>query len=148
MSTIESVNINNNKELLSFYKNDNISDKLNKIESALKDLPTVLDLETLGKLKDGEYDITLEQYASMNSYRVQMNALYGLKSSSKLPTMLNNYLGRKSDDDMSAKDFVSNLKKLGVDTNNAVKIYGAMKSYSITTSLIADNKNSFITAKI
>ena len=148
MSTIESVNINNNKEVLSFYKNDNISDKLNKIESALKDLPTVLDLETLGKLKDGEYDITLEQYASMNSYRVQMNALYGLKSSSKLPTMLNNYLGRKSDDDMSAKDFVSNLKKLGVDTNNAVKIYGAMKSYSITTSLIADNKNSFITAKI
>ena len=144
MSGIESIN---NSQILSFYNNDKISDELKKIETTLKDLHTVLDIETLGKLKDGEYDITLEEYSTMNSYRVQMKALYGSNSSSKFPKMLNNYLGKNENDKISAKDFISNLKDLGVETKDAVKIYGAMKSYSVSSSLL-NNKNSFITAKI
>ena len=144
MSTIEIIS---SSEISSYYKTDKISDKLNKIESALKDLPTVLDYDTLEKLRDGEYDITLEEYATMNSYRVQMKALYGNKSSNKLSGMLNRYLGVDSNESISAKDFISNLKDLGVETKDAVKIYGAMKSYSITSSLLG-TKNSFVSAKI
>lgn len=124
-----------------------VSDRLDNINKQLKDLPSVLDKETLQKLKDGEYDITLKEYTDMNTYKTTMNALYGNNSASKFPSILNSIMGNSKNEAVSAKKFVESMKEKGLSNTSAVKLYSALKTYSITSSLLGKN-NSFISAKI
>ena len=138
MVSISSVN--------SYSNASGISDKLDKINSQLKDLPEVLDYETLEKFQNDEFEITLEEYTDMNSYRVTMNALYGSSSANKLNSALNGFLGLDDDRKTSAKDFIQGLEDKGVDKMDALKLYNMLKSYSTLSSL--GQKNSFVSAKI
>ena len=75
MTAIESINTG-------FYP-AGVSEKLDNINKQLKDLPKVLDKETLENFQKGEYDITLKEYTDMNTYRTTMTALYGNSSAKK-----------------------------------------------------------------
>ncbi len=199
MSNIE--NVDNNSLIFSFYK-DKMSD--NPADLVLKNSTIKIDLEMARAIANGEYNITLEDFNKMNSYKVQMrtffddeknfkitlnnnsekkdktnnktdsenltsndkyeitlenytslksyetltNNLLNGNSTDKLPSFLKNYLGGKTDEKINAKNFIDNMKNLGISTGNAIKIYGAMKSYSVTASLIENNKNNFVNAKI
>ena len=121
------ITINNNSE-----KNNKTDDKT--------------DSENL--TNNDKYEITLENSTSLKSYETLMNSLLNGNSTDKLPSFLKNYLGDKTDKKINAKNFIDNMKNLGVSTGNAIKIYGAMKSYSVTASLIENNKNNFVNAKI
>ena len=88
MSLIESLNNEANAVLLSAG-----AEKLEAVNKKLEDLPAVLDKETLQDILNGEYDITLEEYTDMNSYRFAMDRLYGNYSSDRFPVMLNSLLG-------------------------------------------------------
>ena len=124
-------------------------DRLENINNQLKDLPAVLDKQTLQDLRDGRYDITLEEYTDLNTYRTVMNALYGNYSSNRLPSMLNSLLGNgiNNNNSVSAKDFISIMKERGLTSSSAIGLYTALRTYSITSSLIGKN-NSFVSAKI
>ena len=63
MTAIESINTG-------FYP-AGVSEKLDNINKQLKDLPKVLDKETLENFQKGEYDITLKEYTDMNTYRYE-----------------------------------------------------------------------------
>lgn len=95
-----------------------------------------------------KFEIKIEDYASLNSYNKILSNLLNDNSTNQFPSLLKNYIGSKDDTNINAKSFIDNMKKYGISTENSVKIYGALKSYSITTSLISNNKNSFITAKV
>ena len=118
---------------------NNNSEKINKTDDKT-------DSENL--TSNDKFEITLEDYTSLNSYETVMNSLLKGNSTNNLPSFLNNFLGNKTDEIINAKSFIDNMKDLGVSTDKAVKIYGAMKSYSVTASLIQNNKNNFVNAKI
>ena len=123
-----------------------VSDRLEEINNQLKDLPKVLDLQTLEKLQDGEYDITLEEYTDMNSYRTTMTAFYGSSSANKFNSALGGFLGYNNKQ-VNAKEFIQELQDRGVSSESALKIYSALKSYSTLNSLFG-KQNSFVSAKI
>ena len=50
-------------------------DRLENINNQLKDLPAVLDKQTLQDLRDGRYDITLEEYTDLNTYRTDRKSV-------------------------------------------------------------------------
>ena len=106
MTAIESINTG-------FYP-AGVSEKLDNINKQLKDLPKVLDKETLENFQKGEYDITLKEYTDMNTYRTTMTALYGNSSANKFNSAINNYLGIKSDKTATAKEFIEKLEDKGV----------------------------------
>lgn len=146
MSSIGFVTNNNTNKIESFYS-DSIQNRLDKINSDLKDLPTVLDPTTLQKLKDGEYEITLKEYHNMSSYRTTMSALYGNSSASKFPSMLNGLLGNEEAQINSAKDFLDKMQKKGIKKETALKLYTAMKSYSAMNTYLG-LQNSYVSAII
>ena len=139
--------VTNNSDTIEKIYPKSISDRLDKINEELKELPTVLDSSTLQKLKDGEYEITLEEYNSMSSYRTTMSALYGNSSASKLPSMLNNLLVNEEKEVTSAKDFLDRMEENGIEKKAALKLYNAMKSYSVMNTYLGF-KNSYISANI
>lgn len=145
MTTIGFVSNNNTSSIESFFS-DSIRDKLDRINGELKDLPNVLDPETLKKLKDGEYEISLKEYNDFSSYRTTMSALYGNSSASKFPTMLNNLFGTEEKNINSAKDFMDKMQENGVKKETALKLYKAMKSYSIMNSYMQIS-NNYVSAK-
>lgn len=146
MSSIGFVTNSSNLAVESFYS-DSIQNKLDKIESDLKDLPALLDPTTLQKLKDGEYEITLEEYHNMSSYRTTMSALYGNSSASKFPSLLNNLFETEDVQISSAKEFLEKMEERGIKKESALKLYTAMKSYSAMSSYLGF-KNSYISAII
>ena len=146
MSTIGFVSNNNISSIESFYS-ESVKDKLDKINTELKELPSVLDPSTLQKLKDGEYGITLKEYHDMSTYRTTMSALYGNSSASKLPSMLNNLFVDEDEEITSAKDFIEKMEERGIDKKSALKLYSAMKSYSTMNSYLGF-KNSYVSALI
>lgn len=131
---------------ISSYGSSGITEKFDEINSKLKDFPAVLDKETLEKFQNGEYEITLEEYTDMNTYRTTMKALYGDSSSNNFNLALGGYLGM-SGDKISAKDFIQGLEEKGVSKGSALKLYSALRTYT-SLSTIWDKKNSFISAKI
>lgn len=121
------------------------SNRLQKVKTQLQNLPNVLDESTLTKLKDGEYEITLEEYTNMNSYNTMMTALYGNKSANQFQNTLN-LLTNSSDDELAtAKKFVDKMKESGMSNTKAVKTYTALKRYSLFSSF---GNYSFVKAKI
>lgn len=138
--------VTNNSDTIEKFYPKSISDRLDKINEELKELPSVLDSSTLQKLKDGEYEITLEEYNSMSSYRTTMSALYGNSSASKFPSMLNNLFNSTTNIN-SAKDFLDRMEENGIEKKTALKLYNAMKSYSVMNAYL-EFKNSYISANI
>ena len=122
---------------------------LDSINRQLANLPAILDRQTLYDLANGEYDITLEEYTDMNSYRAAMNSLYGNYSANRFPSMLNSILGKgnQNNNNVSAREFIDIMRKRGLSNGSAIGLYTALKTYSINSSLIGNN-NSFISAKI
>ena len=135
MTAIESINTG-------FYP-AGVSEKLDNINKQLKDLPKVLDKETLENFQKGEYDITLKEYTDMNTYRTTMTALYA----NKFNSAINNYLGIKSDKTATAKEFIEKLEDKGVSKDSALKLYTALKSYTSMATMLGKT-NSFVSAKI
>lgn len=124
-----------------------LTDRLQDINKQLGDLPSVLDRQTLQELIDGEYDITLREYTDMNTYKTTMSALYGNQSADRFPSMLNNIVGNSSNRNISAKEFMDIMRERGLTSTSAMGLYTALRTYSITSSLIGRN-NSYLSAKI
>ena len=125
-----------------------ITDRLQDINKQLGDLPSVLDRQTLQELIDGEYDITLQEYTDMNTYKTTMSALYGNQSADRFPSMLNNLMGNSNNNNpVSARDFISIMRERGLTSTSAMGLYNAIRTYSITSSLIGRN-SSYLSAKI
>lgn len=143
MSLIE--NVNNS---YSAVENSTVSNRLDKINQQLKDLPAVLDKETLNKLRNGEYEISLKEYTDMNTYRTTMQALYGNSSANKFPSILNKFVGNQEDKVVSAKNFIERMEEKGVSKGSAIKLYTALKTYSATSSLLSGINYNFVSAKI
>ena len=121
------------------------SDTSERIKTQMETLPSVLDESTLQKLKDGEYDITLKEYTNISTYRAKMNALYGNNSADSFQQNINRFLNNDNDKLSNAKSFIEKMKENGISNTSAVKLYSAIRSYS----LISDIKNySYVSAKI
>lgn len=125
-----------------------ISDKLQEINNQLKDLPSVLTPENIEKFQNGEYDITLEEYTDMNTYRTTMSALYGSSSANGFNSTIGKFLGLSDGHKISAKEFMENLEEKGVSKNTALKLYSALKTYSSMAYLISGQRSGFVSAKI
>lgn len=147
MFVIDSINAEILSNALKVDKNGNfqkVSEKINRI-------PTVLDKETLNKLQEGEYGITLEKYTSLNNYKVAMSSWLGDSSNNQLVSSLNTLLSKKENnlDNQSfstVKDFLEKMQERGLSKEDALKLYSTAKSYSLTNSFL--QKNNFLSAKI
>lgn len=121
---------------------------LAEVNEKLKDLPKVLDKDTLKKLIDGEYDVSLKEYTDLNSYRTVMSALYGNSSANKAQSYMKNILGKEFDlEKISAKTFMDKMQEKGFSVKDSVGLYNAIQKYSVTTSILG-KENSYVSAKI
>ena len=111
----------------------------------MRNIPSVLDENTLTKLKNGDYEITLQEYTSMNTYNTMMTALYGDKSADKFQTILNIATNSAEDSFANAKAFVDKMKQNGMSNSTAVKTYAALQKYSLMSSF---GNYSFVKAKV
>lgn len=148
MSDIQTANIASiltDSLLLTDYKGQTASDKLQEIKNRLQNLPSVLDKTTLEDLKDGKYEITLKQYTSMNTYNTMMNALYGDKSADKFQNFLNIFTDSQEDGMAKAKSFIDKLREQGMSNSGAIRTYAALQKYSILSSY--GNNYNFVNAK-
>ena len=148
MSEIDTLNSSLEESLLRTLintVNEKTSDKTTKIEYQKKNLPSLLDVNTLQELIDGKYDITLREYTNMNTYNSLMSSVYGKNSASPFQKYLNNILDKDDDKLANAKTFVEKMKENGLSNQSAVKLYSALKSYSLISSF---NNYSFVSAKI
>ena len=146
MSEIENVRNIILSELNLTKKSETASERIERIQKQMENLPSVLDKNGLTKLKDGEFDITLKEYTDLNSYRIKMNALYGNSSDNQFQTYLNNTVNNNGNDTITkAKDFIDTMRDNGMSDTQALKLYSALKSYSVITGF----KNyNFVNAKI
>ena len=131
-------------------KNESATEKLKKITNKLDGLPAIADKNTLQELIDGKYKVSLKEYTNLNSYRNVMNSLYGNKSANSFNQTINKILGKEEDDDSldNAKNFVEKMKENGFSNSSAIKLYTALKSYSLISAMQSNNKTSFVSAKV
>ena len=131
-------------------KNESATEKLKKITNKLDGLPAIADKNTLQDLIDGKYKVSLKEYTNLNSYRNVMNSLYGNKSANSFNQTINKILGKEEDDDSldNAKNFVEKMKENGFSNSSAIKLYTALKSYSLISAMQSNNKTSFVSAKV
>ena len=125
--------------------NESAKDRIEEIRKQTQTLPSVLDAETLSKLRSGDYGITLREYTNLSTYNNLMTVAYGNNSASPFQQYLNNFL--ESDDDKlaNAKSFIDKAKESGISNSKALKLYSALQSYSMLTSF----KNyNFVNAKV
>ena len=64
-----------NSILLTSANKEGSGRKLAAVKSQLENFSSALDKDTLTKLKNGEYEITLKEYTNMNTYNTMMSAL-------------------------------------------------------------------------
>lgn len=131
-------------------KNESATEKLKKITEKLDGLPAIANKNTLQDLIDGKYNVSLKEYTNLNSYRNVMNSLYGNKSANSFNQTINKILGKEDDDDNldNAKNFVEKMKENGFSNSSAIKLYTALKSYSLISAMQSNNKTSFVSAKV
>ena len=145
MSEIETVRNSIVNKLTLRTSSETASQRFERIQKQMEKLPSVLDKDTLTKLKNGEYEISLKEYTDFSSYKAKMNALYGNNSANVFQNYLNNTIGNSNDFTANAKDFIDKMQDNGMSNRQAVKLYSALKSYSLVSSF----KNyNFISAKI
>ncbi len=144
MSSIESLTLNN----LFLTAQNGMSEKVENLNKQMQNLPSVMDRETLEDLINGKYEITLQEYTSINNYRNSMKLLFGNNSANPLYSGLNALMGKGYYDNtaVSAKTFLDNMRQKGLSNETALNLYTAMKTYSINNTLLKNN--SFISAKI
>lgn len=133
------------ERLYSSSTENNLTDRLERIKEKMQNLPSVLDSSTLQKLRDGEYEISLKEYSNMNTYRTMMDSLYGDKSADAFQNYLDKIFEEEADKVANAKSFVEKMRENGMSNSTALKLYSAIKTYSLVSSF----KNyNFIKAKI
>ncbi len=95
-----------------------------------------LNSDTIQKIANGEYGISLEKFGDLYTYDAEMNAIYGK----------HNFLSNPKAEVGSAKEFLDAMEERGISNKTALKLYTTLKTYSINKSFL--NKNSFVNAKI
>ena len=120
-------------------------DKLQKVQDQIKNLPSVLDKDTLTKLKNGDYEVSLKEYTNMNTYNTMMSALYGNRSANTFQNTLNLITKSPEDELATAKTFVQTMKDNGMSTKTAVKTFAALQKYSLMSSF---GNYNFVKAKV
>ena len=121
------------------------NNKLQTIQEQLKGITSVLDKDTLTKLTNGEYEVTLKEYTNINTYNTMMNALYGNTSANTFQNTLNTLTNSAEDNLATAKAFVSSMKANGMSNQSAVKTYVALQKYSLMSSF---GNYNFVNAKV
>ena len=119
---------------------------LEELQEKLKNIPAVLDKDTVLKLrnKDNEFGITLKEYTNFNTYNLMMSTLYGDNSANKFQNTLNILTNTPENELATAKTFVEKMKENGMNNATAVRTYSALKQYSILSSSF--NDYSFVKA--
>ena len=125
-------------------KNSSSEDKFQKFQAQLQNMPSVLDETTLTKLKDGEFEISLQEYTSMNTYNTMMSALYGNNSANTFQNILNIMTDSDENNLATAKAFVDKMKANGMSNATAVRTYAALQKYSLMSSF---GKYNFVNTK-
>lgn len=142
MPSIDSLTMNN----VFLTVQNGVAEKLANLDKQMQGLPSVLDEETLNNLVEGEYDITLKEYTDLNTYRNTMGALYGANSANPLYSRLNTLMGNNNNTAVSAKTFIENMRERGLSDEGALNLYTAMRTYSVTNTLLGNN--SFVNARV
>ena len=125
--------------------NTSAEDRISELRKQMENIPSVLDTDTLSKLRSGDYGITLREYTTLNTYNNLMAVTYGNNSASPFQSLLNNYLETDDDKLANAKSFIDKLRDSGVSNSSARKLYSALQSYSLVSSF----KNyNFVNAKV
>ena len=131
--------------LLGSVSKNGQSDKLQKVQDQIKNLPSFLDKDTLTKLKNGDYEVSLKEYTNMNTYNTMMSALYGNRSANTFQNTLNLITKSPKDELATAKTFVQTMKDNGMSTKTAVKTFAALQKYSLMSSF---GNYNFVKAKV
>ena len=125
--------------------NESANDRIERLRKQAQNIPSVLDQDTLTKLRNGEYEISLKEYTNMNTYNNLMTVAYGNNSANPFQQYLNNYMNTDEDKLANAKSFIEKMKENGLSNNSALKLYSALQSYSLISSF----KNyNFVNAKV
>jgi len=134
-----------NSLLLTSYGVNSDSNKLQTIQEQLKGISSILDKDTLTKLKNGEYEVSLKEYTNMNTYNTMMTALYGNNSANSFQNTLGLLTNSAEDNLATAKTFVENMKANGMSNQAAVKTYAALQKYSLMSSF---GNYNYVSAKV
>ena len=132
-------------QLRNYGFSDNNFEKIQAVRQKLNSIPSVLDENTLTKLKNGEYEISLKEYTDMNTYNTEMTALYGNRSANNFQNILNIATKSKEDSLANAKSFVDKMKQSGMSNSTAVRMYSALQKYSLMSSF---GNYNFVKAKV
>ena len=144
ISDISSI-LQNSLLLTTLNSSDNDNNKLQTVQEQLKNIAPVLDKDTLTKLKNGDFEVSLKDYTNMSTYSTMMNALYGNNSANKFQNTLNLLTNSAEDNLATAKTFVENMKANGMSNQTAVRNYAAIQKYSLVSSF---NNYNYVTAKV
>ena len=123
-----------NSLLLTNVNGEGKTNHLQTIQNQLKTMPSVLDEDTITKLKNGEYEISLKEYTNLNTYNTMMNAMYGNRSANSFQNTLNVLTNSAEDELATAKSFIDSMKQNGMSNKTAVQTYSALKKYSLMSS--------------
>ena len=133
-----------NSLLLTNVNSESKTNHLQTIQNQLKTMPSVLNEDTITKLKNGEYEISLKEYTNLNTYNTMMNAMYGNRSANTFQNTLNVLTNSAEDELATAKSFIDSMKQNGMSNKTAVQTYSALKKYSLMSSY---GNYNFIKAK-
>ena len=136
--------LQNSLQLYSLNK-DNSSDIFKTVQQDLDSLPSVLDENFLTRLRNGEFEISLKEYTSMNTYNTMMSALYGDHSANAFQNTLNILTNSAEDKLANAKSFIDKMKENGMSNQTAVRTYSALQKYSLISSF--GNNYNYVKAK-
>jgi hypothetical protein len=123
-----------NSLLLYSTNNNNKENQLQKIQEKLDNIPTTLDKNTLTRLNNGEFGISLKEYTQINTYNTMMTALYGNNSANKFQNTLNILTNSAENELANAKTFVETMQERGMSPKAAVNTLIALQKYSLMSS--------------
>ncbi len=138
--------LQNSLRMYSVGNGSQTSDTLAAVQNRLSSLPSVLDENSLTKLRNGEYDISLKEYTSMSTYNTMMSALYGNNSANPFQNTLNLLTASPEDGLANAKSFLDKMKANGMSTKSAVRTYTALQKYSLMSDL--GNNYSYVKTSV
>ena len=137
-----------NSLLLYSYNGDNSSyDELQTIQNRLNMMPSILDEDSLTRIRNGEYEISLKEYTDMTTYNTMMSALYGNNSANPFQNTLNLLTGTADDSLANAKSFIDKMKQNGMSNQSAIRTYSALQKYSLMSSL-GNNNYSYVKTSV
>ena len=115
-------------------KNNNRENQLQQIQEQLDNIPSLLDKNTLTKLNNGEYGISLKEYTELTSYNTMMTALYGNNSANKFQNTLNILTNSAENELANAKTFVTTMQENGMSAKAAIHTLVSLQKYSLLSS--------------